>query len=114
VHALLLPLAHPTPLHLLPFSRSKQIATLLPSPPLAQAKSTRDSFLQVFPEVFDALFRLCSDADTNVQNAASFLDNLCKVRLTYLNACLACCACLLPPLCLLCLAAVCAVMPLSG
>ena len=45
-----------------------------------QAKSTRDSFLQVFPEVFDALFRLCSDADTNVQNAASFLDNLCKVR----------------------------------
>ncbi len=44
-----------------------------------QAKSTRDSFLQVFPEVFESLFRLCSDADTNVQNAASFLDNLVKV-----------------------------------
>ncbi|EFN60046.1 hypothetical protein CHLNCDRAFT_133275 [Chlorella variabilis] len=42
------------------------------------AKSTRDTFLQVFPDVFDALFRLCSDADTNVQNAASFLDNLVK------------------------------------
>lgn len=42
------------------------------------AKSTRDSFLAVFPEVFEALFRLCSDADTNVQNAASFLDNLVK------------------------------------
>ncbi|KAL4855248.1 hypothetical protein ACK3TF_004229 [Chlorella vulgaris] len=42
------------------------------------AKSTRDSFLQVFPEVFESLFRLCSDADTNVQNAASFLDNLVK------------------------------------
>ncbi len=44
-----------------------------------QAKSTREHFLQVFPEVFEALFRLCSDADANVQNAASFLDNLVKV-----------------------------------
>ncbi|KAL4449453.1 hypothetical protein ABPG77_007097 [Micractinium sp. CCAP 211/92] len=42
------------------------------------AKSTREHFLQVFPEVFEALFRLCSDADANVQNAASFLDNLVK------------------------------------
>ncbi|KAL4443824.1 hypothetical protein ABPG75_011561 [Micractinium tetrahymenae] len=42
------------------------------------AKSTRESFLQVFPEIFEALFRLCSDADANVQNAASFLDNLVK------------------------------------
>lgn len=55
----------------------------LSSPPLpphvhAQAKSTRDSFLQVFPDVFDALFRLCSDPDANVQNATAFLDRLVK------------------------------------
>ncbi|PRW60313.1 VAC14-like protein isoform X1 [Chlorella sorokiniana] len=42
------------------------------------AKSTRESFLQVFPDVFDALFRLCSDPDANVQNATAFLDRLVK------------------------------------
>ncbi|KDD71995.1 vacuolar 14 Fab1-binding domain-containing protein, partial [Helicosporidium sp. ATCC 50920] len=42
------------------------------------AKSLRARFLPVFPEVFDALFRVCADADQSVQTAASFLDNLVK------------------------------------
>jgi hypothetical protein len=33
-----------------------------------------------FSEVFDAMFRLCADSETNVQNAVQFLDNLVKVR----------------------------------
>lgn len=32
-----------------------------------------------FSEVFDAMFRLCADSETNVQNAVQFLDNLVKV-----------------------------------
>lgn len=42
------------------------------------AKSTRAAFLAAFPDVFDALFRVCADADAGVQNAAAFLNNLVK------------------------------------
>lgn len=84
---------HPTPPHPAPSPScpAHQIPPVFASLPPAQAKSTRDSFLQVFPEVFEALFRLCSDADTNVQNAASFLDNLCKVGGSRGPAWCACC-----------------------
>ncbi len=44
------------------------------------AKTSREAFLAFFPEVFDALFRLCADAEPNVKNAASFLDSFVKVR----------------------------------
>jgi hypothetical protein len=40
----------------------------------------RDTFIVFFSEVFDAMFRLCADSETNVQNAVQFLDNLVKVR----------------------------------
>lgn len=43
------------------------------------AKSTRQSFLAVFPQTFDGLFHLCADSDANVQNATAFLDRLVKV-----------------------------------
>ena len=43
------------------------------------AKTSREAFLTFFPEVFDALFRLCADAEPNVKNAASFLDSFVKV-----------------------------------
>jgi len=43
------------------------------------AKTSREAFLAFFPEVFDALFRLCADAEPNVKNAASFLDSFVKV-----------------------------------
>lgn len=46
------------------------------------AKVAREDFLPFFPEVFNALFKLCADAERNVQNAAQFLDNLIKVFLT--------------------------------
>jgi vacuole morphology and inheritance protein 14 len=39
----------------------------------------RDNFIVFFSEVFDAMFRLCADSETNVQNAVQFLDNLVKV-----------------------------------
>lgn len=42
------------------------------------AKSTRPAILVVFPEIFDVLFRLCSDPDRSVQNASSILDELMK------------------------------------
>lgn len=44
------------------------------------AKVSREAFLAFFPEVFDALFRLCADSEPNIMNAAAFLDNLVKVR----------------------------------
>jgi hypothetical protein len=31
-------------------------------------------------QVFDAMFRLCADSDSNVMNAVTFLDNLVKVN----------------------------------
>lgn len=40
----------------------------------------REGFVVFFSEVFDAMFRLCADSETNVQNAVQFLDNLVKVR----------------------------------
>jgi hypothetical protein len=40
----------------------------------------REGFIIFFSEVFDAMFRLCADSETNVQNAVQFLDNLVKVR----------------------------------
>ena len=43
------------------------------------AKSTRASFLAVFPQTFDGLFHLCADADASVQSATAFLDRLVKV-----------------------------------
>jgi vacuole morphology and inheritance protein 14 len=39
----------------------------------------RDGFIIFFSEVFDAMFRLCADSESNVQNAVQFLDNLVKV-----------------------------------
>jgi vacuole morphology and inheritance protein 14 len=46
------------------------------------SKSTRPAILAVFPEkIFDVLFRLCSDPDRNVQNAASILDELFKTSI---------------------------------
>lgn len=48
-------------------------------PALAHLPLALPPFQQVFPEVFDALFRLCSDPDANVQNATAFLDRLVKV-----------------------------------
>lgn len=42
------------------------------------AKNARESFIIFFNEVFDAMFRLCADSETNVQNAVQFLDNLVK------------------------------------
>lgn len=44
------------------------------------AKVAREDFIAFFPEVFEALFKLCADAERNVQNAAQFLDNLIKVQ----------------------------------
>ena len=51
------------------------------------AKTSREAFLAFFPEVFDALFRLCADAEPNVKNAASFLDSFVKVRQAPHKAC---------------------------
>lgn len=42
------------------------------------AKVAREDFIPFFPEVFEALFKLCADSERNVQNAAQFLDNLIK------------------------------------
>ena len=42
------------------------------------AKSTRPAILVIFPEIFDVLFRLCSDPDRSVQNASAILDELMK------------------------------------
>lgn len=47
----------------------KLLTPLLPCTPPALPLAP-----QVFPEVFDALFRLCSDADTNVQAGATRFD----------------------------------------
>ena len=44
------------------------------------AKVAREDFITFFPEVFEALFKLCADSERNVQNAAQFLDNLIKAR----------------------------------
>lgn len=44
------------------------------------AKVAREDFIPFFPEVFEALFKLCADSERNVQNAAQFLDNLIKAR----------------------------------
>lgn len=44
-------------------------------------KSSRGGgFVEFFPEVFDATFRLCADPEPNVQSAVQFLDSLVKVR----------------------------------
>ncbi len=40
----------------------------------------REGFIIFFSEVFDAMFRLCADSDSNVMNAVTFLDNLVKAR----------------------------------
>ncbi len=45
------------------------------------AKVARESFIVFFQDVFDALFRLCADAEPNVQDAAQFLDSLIKASL---------------------------------
>lgn len=45
----------------------------------------REAFISFFPEVFDALFKLCADTEPNVQNATSFLDNLVKARPRFWN-----------------------------
>jgi vacuole morphology and inheritance protein 14 len=42
-------------------------------------KSAREGFVEFFPEVFDAMFRLCADPEPNVQSAVQFLDSLVKV-----------------------------------
>ncbi|KAF5837786.1 vacuolar 14 Fab1-binding region-domain-containing protein [Dunaliella salina] len=42
------------------------------------AKVAREPFIIFFNEVFDAMFRLCADAEANVLNAVQFLDNLVK------------------------------------
>jgi hypothetical protein len=47
----------------------------------------RDNFIVFFSEVFDAMFRLCADSETNVQNAVQFLDNLVKVSNGFLGWC---------------------------
>ncbi|GFH31154.1 uncharacterized protein HaLaN_30137, partial [Haematococcus lacustris] len=38
----------------------------------------RGPFIIFFNEVFDAMFRLCADADPSVQSAIQFLDSLVK------------------------------------
>lgn len=43
-----------------------------------QAKSANPGILTLFPEIFDALFRLCSDTDTSVQSATAFTAGLIK------------------------------------
>lgn len=45
----------------------------------AAAQVAREGFVVFFSEVFDAMFRLCADSESNVQNAVQFLDNLVKV-----------------------------------
>jgi vacuole morphology and inheritance protein 14 len=45
----------------------------------AVGQVAREGFVVFFSEVFDAMFRLCADSETNVQNAVQFLDNLVKV-----------------------------------
>jgi hypothetical protein len=47
--------------------------------PVAVCQVAREGFVVFFSEVFDAMFRLCADSETNVQNAVQFLDNLVKV-----------------------------------
>jgi hypothetical protein len=47
----------------------------------------RDNFIVFFSEVFDAMFRLCADSETNVQNAVQFLDNLVKVSTARWSEC---------------------------
>lgn len=42
------------------------------------AKSTRPAILAFFPEIFDILFKLCSDPDRSVFNASTILDELMK------------------------------------
>ncbi|GFR44339.1 hypothetical protein Agub_g5555, partial [Astrephomene gubernaculifera] len=42
------------------------------------AKVARGTFILFFNEVFDAMFRLCADSESNVQNAVQFLDALIK------------------------------------
>ncbi|KIZ00332.1 putative Protein VAC14 like protein [Monoraphidium neglectum] len=42
------------------------------------AKVSREGFVVFFSEAFDAMFRLCADSESNVQNAVTFLDNLVK------------------------------------
>ncbi|KAJ9506549.1 hypothetical protein QJQ45_019610, partial [Haematococcus lacustris] len=42
------------------------------------AKVARGPFIIFFNEVFDAMFRLCADADPSVQSAIQFLDSLVK------------------------------------
>ena len=49
------------------------------SSPLPTQQVAREGFVVFFSEVFDAMFRLCADSETNVQNAVQFLDNLVKV-----------------------------------
>ena len=44
------------------------------------AKVAREEFMPHFLDTFEALFRLCADADQAVHQATSFLDNLLKVR----------------------------------
>ena len=51
------------------------------------AKVARESFIVFFQDVFDALFRLCADAEPNVQDAAQFLDSLIKAGLCSLPMC---------------------------
>ena len=51
------------------------------------AKVARESFIVFFQDVFDALFRLCADAEPNVQDAAQFLDSLIKASLWWLPMC---------------------------
>ena len=48
------------------------------------AKVAREDFMPHFLDTFEALFRLCADADQAVHQATSFLDNLLKVRGTVL------------------------------
>ena len=45
------------------------------------AKNSRDTYLRFFSDTFDALFRLCADSATRVQNASMILDNQIKVWL---------------------------------
>jgi len=45
------------------------------------SKSTRPAILACSEKIFDVLFRLCSDPDLSVQNAASILDELMKTSI---------------------------------
>ncbi|KAH7621709.1 putative Protein VAC14-like protein [Nannochloris sp. 'desiccata'] len=45
------------------------------------SKSTRPAILACSEKIFDVLFRLCSDPDRSVQNAASILDELMKTSI---------------------------------